>query len=360
MDNGNNLGKSPSFWQRPEGWLGMVTVLGLGVGAVFFLSWLAPFLVNAVYAVIAGGSLLAIAWLAMNPKVRNLVKFLFKVIMRKLTGLVVELDPIAIMEGHVEQMEKQLENMEEGIRKLKGQSDHIRRISSQNRAETREAIAMFRQAMKEGKQELKALNARKFDRLQKQFAMYVELFKSLEKARVALEKLDKIFKVQIEDKQHQIKISKEEWAASKAARSALASARAILSGASSGELYDQAMEYIQRSWDQNLADISTLSNLSDQLVSSLEAQDNMRVDQLTTAIDNYEKQFNTAGTNTAALEIAGPDMDRITELEQAMDLPDAHLLSGDAPEAPVLLPKPPRASGDKGSDEFSVLDQYNR
>jgi len=56
----------------------------------------------------------------MDPQVRNLAWYLYKSIMKGITGLFIQIDPVGIIETYVAHLRKQLENLEGQIETLSG------------------------------------------------------------------------------------------------------------------------------------------------------------------------------------------------------------------------------------------------
>ena len=109
-----------SFWSRPEGKTGMVVLAGLGVGLYFLLPSLIGFAGNLItllgqtYAIVAmGAGLFVIAMVLLDGSFQRLVKNVFKLGMRAITGAVIEIDPIGIMKNYIQEALKKLDQMGE-------------------------------------------------------------------------------------------------------------------------------------------------------------------------------------------------------------------------------------------------------
>lgn len=103
MDN-NLIQKTSkiSNWQKPGRTLGMI-VTGLSIGGgLILLSKLLPFLLTITWGLlelsILGVVLFLFFYVVTNKQFQQTFSTLFFILMRSLTGLVVELDPIAILE----------------------------------------------------------------------------------------------------------------------------------------------------------------------------------------------------------------------------------------------------------------------
>jgi len=140
-----------NFWQRPEGTAGKV-VLVLGTAAVAYgFVQILPFLIAAAtdtlhLAVLIGG-ILVFLFIATDKRVRTLASLMFQSVMRYLTGLFIELDPIGILKNYIGEMKKNLAimtstgNLNGSIRTLQNQIDT-------NQKDAAHSVALANQADK--------------------------------------------------------------------------------------------------------------------------------------------------------------------------------------------------------------------
>lgn len=105
-------GNPKKFIQRPEGKAGLIVGAGILVGAGYLLYQALPYLIelakNALYLsgmLIALGALL---YMVFDPKMRNLIWYMYKSIMRTVTGWFVQIDPIGILKSYIEDLENNL------------------------------------------------------------------------------------------------------------------------------------------------------------------------------------------------------------------------------------------------------------
>ena len=163
--------KPKSFWSRPEGKLG-ATVLLCGAAAIglmhnpivaFFRSLFdSQFSTMGLFAALG-----AVCLVATDSRARKLVGYVFKGLMRKITGLFVQLDPIKNLESYIEYLKKNREEMNTNIQKLRGQLSKLRSIVSQNQNEMDQNIRIARQAKLQNRAELIAVNTRQYGRLKR-------------------------------------------------------------------------------------------------------------------------------------------------------------------------------------------------
>ena len=104
----NNQFSKKSFWSRPEGMTGaifMMAFLGLaGYGIVTNMAAIMGFITTTIGLVASLAVLGAVLYMVLDPKMRNLVWYMYKSVMRKVTGVFVNLDPIGILESYVDDL----------------------------------------------------------------------------------------------------------------------------------------------------------------------------------------------------------------------------------------------------------------
>ena len=109
------MAKSKSFWSRPEGIVGGV-VLG---GALLAGGWLISTSIAALLAfftttigIVVGLSILGLViFMALDSKTRALVGFMYKSLMRWITGIFIKIDPISILKSYVDDLKSNLKKM---------------------------------------------------------------------------------------------------------------------------------------------------------------------------------------------------------------------------------------------------------
>ena len=130
QDFSGNLSKPKSFWTRPEGKTGLIFLLailaGLGYVVFNFLPQILAFASNLLGLVVVLLVLGAIIYLALDPKFRTLLSYMYKSAMRKITSMFITIDPIGILKNYVEDLQDNLKKMGEQIGALRGQ---IRKFS---------------------------------------------------------------------------------------------------------------------------------------------------------------------------------------------------------------------------------------
>ena len=119
----NQTAQTSSFWGKKEGKFGVGFILALvGLGGVLlwkFGALLLGLLTNAIGIAVAGVILFALLYVLFSKEFRTNMWYIFKWLMRKMAGIIYNLDPIATVKIYIQYLKDNLVNMETNIRKLK-------------------------------------------------------------------------------------------------------------------------------------------------------------------------------------------------------------------------------------------------
>ena len=143
-----------SFWSRKEGKTGLVfgaAILGaLGYGLYYLLPYLITMTKNLLTLGLLGVGLFILVFLIMDPQVRNLAWYLYKSIMKGITGLFIQIDPVGIIETYVSHLRKQLENLEGQIETLSGAKRKLSDAIDRAKEELDDQLNLAKAAQKKG------------------------------------------------------------------------------------------------------------------------------------------------------------------------------------------------------------------
>ncbi|HND16305.1 MAG TPA: hypothetical protein PLQ17_05425, partial [Saprospiraceae bacterium] len=128
--------KPKTFWQRPEGVTGGIFMTGIIVGLGYLLYKMLPILItlvsNTLYLALLLIALAAVIYMVVDPRMRNLFWYGYKSIMRWITGIFVNLDPIGILKSYVEDLENNLSKMSKQIGNLRGSMRKLKTTMEEN------------------------------------------------------------------------------------------------------------------------------------------------------------------------------------------------------------------------------------
>jgi predicted nucleic acid-binding Zn-ribbon protein len=194
-----------------------------------------------------GIGLFILVFLIMDPQVRNLAWYLYKSIMKGITGLFIQIDPVGIIETYVAHLRKQLENLEGQIETLSGAKRKLSDAIDRAKSELDDQLNLAKAGQKKGLGAAEiAVYTNQAGRLKARIEKYQSLLAKLDTLYQILGKMDKAAKVVILDKTNQVEDIKTQRQEMRTGFNAFRSAMSILAGDPDKKvLFDQAMESIQ-------------------------------------------------------------------------------------------------------------------
>ena len=240
-----------SFWSRKEGKTGLIIGAGIlgvvGYGLYHLLPYLITMTKNLLTLSLLGICLFIIVYLVMDSQVRNLVWYLYKSLMRGITGLFIQIDPVGIIETYVAHLRKQLENLESQIETLSGAKRKLQDAIDRAKEDLDGQLNLAKAGQKKGLGAAEiTVYTNQAGRLKTRIEKYQGLLAKLDTLYRILEKMDKAAKVVILDKTNQVEDIKTQRQEMRTGFNAFKSAMSILAGDPDKKvLFDQAMESIQ-------------------------------------------------------------------------------------------------------------------
>jgi hypothetical protein len=233
------------LFDQKGGVLGMVL---LAVGAVFFITQLpaiVAFVDSLFHLAIVGAATAGVLYVLFDPKVRNLVGTLYMMGIRSLLGMVIKLNPIAILEDTINKMYKSIAKVEDNMGKLNGIKKKLEEKIVIKKKELEVCLQRKRIAEEKGKQEVVMLEDRQSVRLLDLVNDYIELHKSTENWYKTLSKIADMANLTVKDAENEVQALKERYEMVKISHSAFKSAMSIIKGDPDQlAMYNQAFDYV--------------------------------------------------------------------------------------------------------------------
>ncbi|MCB0604623.1 MAG: hypothetical protein KDC25_07130 [Saprospiraceae bacterium] len=288
-------GNPKKFIQRPEGKAGLIVGAGILVGAGYLLYQALPYLIelakNALYLsgmLIALGALL---YMVFDPKMRNLIWYMYKSIMRTVTGWFVQIDPIGILKSYIEDLENNLKKMGTQIGNIKGQMRKLQTIMEENKASIDMNLKLASKAKETDKDQHMILSSRKAARLTDTNEKYSVLYQKMEILYRILTKMYSNSEILLDDTRDQVKVKEQERSAIRASHSAMKSAMNIISGNTDKRaMFDQAMESIADDVAMKVGEMERFMEISSDFMNSIDLQNGVFEEQGMKMLEEYEKK----------------------------------------------------------------------
>jgi hypothetical protein len=287
--------KPKSFWSRPEGKTGAIVMIGilaaLGFGLMSILPALIALMSNTLALAAMVVVLAALLFMVLDPRTRNLVWYMYKSTMRWLTGLFVQIDPIAILKGYVEHLEKNLGDMVKQINKLRGQMHKLREIIHNNKKEITSNLALASEARDKKEDAQMILKTRKAGRLQESNVRLEELANKMEVLYRVLTKMRENSTILAEDIKDQVMVKEQEQKAINASNSAMRSAMSVLSGdPDKRAMFDAAMEAITEDVANKVGEMENFMQMSSKFMESIDLQNGIFEEEGMKMLEKWEKE----------------------------------------------------------------------
>ncbi|MEO7175163.1 MAG: hypothetical protein ABIV51_04935 [Saprospiraceae bacterium] len=287
--------KPKTFWNRPEGKTGALFMAGIIVGGGVLLYKALPYLItlasNTLY--LAGILLVlgALLYMILDPKMRNLVWYMYQSIMRWVTGIFVQIDPIGILKSYVDDLKDNLSKMNVQISKLRGQMHKLKEIIMNNQKEIKTNLSMASQAKDTNKDAMMILKSRKAGRLQDSNVRLEDLYKKMEILYRVLTKMYENSEIMLEDIQDQVVVKEQERKAIRASHSAMKSAMNIIAGDKDQRyMFDMALEAIADDVSQKVGEMERFMEMSNNFMDSVDLQNGVFEEEGLKMLEKWEKE----------------------------------------------------------------------
>jgi hypothetical protein len=264
--------KLKSYWNRPGGKFGIFIGLGLlGAIAYFVVPVLTKMVWNTLNFSIALVCLGIFLYCITHRKLRLSLFYLYEIIMKKLVGLVIELDPFIIAEDYIGDMEKQREKLYEQSVDVDGQKEKIDLKIKEKEGEMSKMLTRA-QAAKENNMMPELGNAtRQVARINEYIKQLAPIRDSLAKIGDYLTKVHKNSGYLIEDARNELELKKDLYKSVTSGNKALNSALKIFKGDPEKKLMvEQSMEYLKDDIAGKLANMKKAISYSTDFMRSID------------------------------------------------------------------------------------------
>jgi len=284
-----------SFWQRPEGFTGAIIMIGILVGGGLLLNSVLPqltTLLNDTVSLVVGlGILATLIFMVLDPKARNLVWYAYQSVMRSITGIFVNIDPISILKSYIEDLEGSLRNLSKQIGALRGQMRQLKGTMDGNKADIQKNMTLAEQAKRKSDEKNMTLAARKAGRLQEANVKYDVLYQKMEVLYRILTKMYENSEIVLEDTKDQVNMKQQEYEAIRSSHSAIQSAMSIMKGdPDQRAMFDQALESLANEVGQKVGEMERFMDTSRNLMASIDLQNGVFADEGLQMLEAWEKK----------------------------------------------------------------------
>jgi hypothetical protein len=261
-----------SFWNRPGGKFGFVFAIGI---AVLIAYYVIPFLTTVVWNTLNFGialvSLGAFIYCITHRKLRLSLYYLYEILMKKLVGLVIELDPFVIAEDYIEDMEKQRTKLYDQSVDVDSQKEKIAMKIGEKEKEKNQLMLKATAAQQNNMMPELGNATRQIARIEEYIKQLTPIHDSLAKISDYLTKVHKNSAYLIEDAKNELELKKDLYKSVTSGNKALSSALKIFEGDPEKKmLVEQSMEYLKDDIANKLANMKKAISYSSDFMKSID------------------------------------------------------------------------------------------
>ncbi len=287
--------KPKTFWQRPEGVTGTIFMIGILGAAGYLLYKFLPILIsitsNILYLSFLLIILAALIYMVVDPRMRNLIGYMYKSIMRWITGIFVNIDPIGILKSYVESLEDNLTKMSTQIGNLRGQMRKLKTTMEDNEKDISNELLMAQAAKKQNNEKQLVLSTRQAARLKESNEKYTSLHSKMDILHKILTKMYENSEILLEDTRDQVKVKEEERKAILTSHSAMSSAMKVISGDKDKKaIFDMAVEAIADDVANKVGEMEHFMDMSSKFMDSVDLQNGVFEEEGMKMLEQWEQQ----------------------------------------------------------------------
>jgi hypothetical protein len=266
--------KIKSYWNRPGGKIG--TIIGLGVlGAIGY--FVIPILTTIVWNTINFGIACAVAFILYmilsNRKLWMSLFYLYEILLKKLVGIVIELDPFIIAEDYIKDIEKERENLYNKSVEVDGQKEGIDSKIKEKEKEKRKQLDIAAAAKANNMGMELATATRQVSRLEGYIQQLTPIRDNLDKIGAYLTQVHKNSKFMLDDMKNDLELKKDLYHSVTKGNNALKSAMSIFNGDVEKRLMvEQSMDYLKDDIAGKLASMKKAISYSSDFMKSIDLE----------------------------------------------------------------------------------------
>jgi uncharacterized protein (UPF0254 family) len=300
--NDPNSEKLKGMWNRPGGKPAIIFAIGatLAVG-YYVLPYLTTIMDNMLHFGIALVSLGVFLYCVTHRKLRLALYYFYEMLMKKLIGIVIEMDPFVIAEDYINDMEKQREKLYEQSVEVDTQKERIQLKINEKDQEMVKLMAKAKAAQANNMGPELGNATRQIARLQEYIKQLTPIRDNLARIGDYLTKIHKNSAYLIEDAKNELELKKDLYKSVTSGNKALSSAMKIFKGDPEKKmLVEQSMEYLKEDIAGKLANMKKAISYSTDFMRSIDLENATFEQQGLQMLENFnpEEQLKLTTTNT--------------------------------------------------------------
>jgi uncharacterized protein YjeT (DUF2065 family) len=269
--------KAKGLFEQKGGTIGMV-VLAIGIVAVLIFSSQILGLIQAALTHLFGIIALVLVisgllYVIFDKNARRIVGTLYMMGIRKIMGMVIKMNPIAILEDTIKKMYRSIENVEDKMGKLNGVRIKFKDKIKEKKRDLEECLQRKEVAKQKGRMEVVVVEDRQANRLVTLTQEYIDLQQSAENWYQTLSKLSDMAKLTAEDAENEVAAQKERYEMVKVSHSAFRSAMSILRGNPDDlAMFNQAFQFVNDDIMEKVGEMDRVINTTGGMLDKMDIE----------------------------------------------------------------------------------------
>lgn len=257
--------KTKTLFDQKGGNLGMV-ILAIGVVAIIvFIQPILAIIQTALTSILGIIALVlaisGILYVVFDKKARTIVGTLYMMAIRKIMGMVVKIDPIAILEDSISKMYKRIDYIEDKMAKLNGVRLGFKDKIKKKKKELQDCLDRKSVAEANGRKDVATLEGRQVVRLTELTQDYIDLQASAENWYTVLNRLSEVAKITAEDAKNEVAAQRERYEMVKTSHGAFRSMMSIIKGNPDDlAMFNQAFQFINDDIEAKVGEMDRIIN----------------------------------------------------------------------------------------------------
>lgn len=281
------------FFSKPGSVTGTILLCIGGIFALIninpILTFLNSLLANTITFVGLCIALAAIAYCILDPKVRKIVSELYFMLIRKIMGIVVDMDPISIVQHHIVQMKEKIAEITKNMGSLNG----LIKESEKRLSDKKKKIDNDMSALKLCKEKGRIQEAKVYEHsVVRLDGIIKRQEKRLEDARKwykILKDLQYAATLTVKDTENEVEERVEEWEMIKKQHKVFTSVMGILQQNDQLNTFTMAMDKMSFDITQKLGEMEDIINETGSIMTKINLDDEITSDKASALLDKYDK-----------------------------------------------------------------------
>jgi hypothetical protein len=274
--------------------IGLLPLIAIGGALFYWWGRIVPFVLLALedtlHAVIVGIVLVSILFMLFDAKLRTLVFYMYRMLLRWLTGLVIDRNPISILKTYLERFRDQQKELNEGLGEVRAQRGAMIRKVSENEAKIKICLSRADAFEKHGDKGMLAVESRQHERLTQRLANQKQSVSRLEFIINVLDRYRQICDEEVADISNEIDVRIDEQKEGMAFRKAMRAAKNILKGLPEKEMYDDSVAVLEDRYNRAIGEIEQMMTVTNDVVKNADVDDEAALALMTSKLNEWRNR----------------------------------------------------------------------